>query len=388
VKLKKIKIIGMIALLIGAILTLGVFGFSCVSGMAAIGWSGGTVSNGILYVGSMEGRLVAVNLVEESRQWAEPLKLASQGGLFGCSSMMSCGGGTSRVPIYGTPVVSDNLVYVAGYNGKIYAYNTLNLAQRWVFPRDGYLDSFVGGLVIDQGKLYIGSSDGWIYSLDAATGDLLNEYKTGDKIWGTPTVADDTLYMGSFDKTLYALNTADLTLKWKFATEGSIIAKPLVYNGVVYIGSFDKNLYAINTADGTQKWKYMASNWFWTQPVIVNDIIYAGCLDGNIYAFKADTGEVVKVFDIAETFGVSRSGLAAQPAVVDSYVIFATQSGLVYKVDTTSQTITQIAALTGNIVGPITAYEGIIYFQTQDIAMQRIVVANGELKTSISLISG
>jgi eukaryotic-like serine/threonine-protein kinase len=386
--LKRIKIAGMIALLIGAILTLAIFGFSCVSGMAAIGWSGGTVSNDILYVGSMEGRLVAVNLAEESRQWAEPLKLASQGGLFGCSSMLSCGGGTSRVPIYGTPVVSDNLVYVAGYNGKIYAYNTLNLAQRWVFPRDGYLDSFVGGLVIDQGKLYIGCSDGWIYSLDAATGDPLSEYKTGDKIWGTPTVADNILYIGSFDKTIYALNTADLTLKWKFATEGSIIAKPLVDNGVVYVGSFDKYLYAINAADGTQKWKYMASNWFWTQPVIINDIIYAGCLDGNVYALKADTGEVVKVFDIPEKFSVSRSPLAAQPVVIDNYVIFATQNGVVYKVDTTSQEITQIAALTGSIVGPLTVYEGIIYFQTQDIAMQRIVVDTGQLKTSIPLISG
>jgi outer membrane protein assembly factor BamB len=103
---------------------------------------------------------------------------------------------------------------------------------------------------------------------------------------------------------------------------------------------------------------------------------------------KADTGEVVKIYDIPEKFGVSRSPLAAQPAVVDNYIIFATENGVVYKIDTTSQEITALAALTGSIIGPLTAYQGIIYFQTQDIAMQRIIVATGELKTSISLISG
>jgi outer membrane protein assembly factor BamB len=382
VKLKKIKIAGMIALLVAAILATSILGSSCVSGGSAVGWSGGTVSNGILYVGSMEGRLAAINIKDQSRQWAEPLKVPAQSGLFGCSSSsLGCGGGTTRVPIYGTPVVSDNLVYIAGYNGKIYAYNTTNLASRWIFPRDGYLASFVGGMVIDQGKLFIGCSDGYIYCLDAATGDLLSEYKTGDKIWGTPTVADNTLYIGSFDKTLYALNTDGLSLKWSFQAEGSIIAKPLVANGTVYIGSFDRNLYAINAANGALKWKFMANNWFWTQPIIVNDTLYAGCLDGFIYILKADTGA-----EVAQPFTIN-SPLAAQPVTIDSYVIFASQNGIIYKIDTAAQTITQIAAITGNIDGPLMVHEGIIYFQTKDMTMQRIDAATGAVLPSISLIS-
>jgi outer membrane protein assembly factor BamB len=387
--LKKIKIVGMIALLIGAILAIGICGFSCVGGMAATGWSGGVVDNDVLYVGSMEGRLARVDLTDLSILRAEPLKLASQGGLFGsCSSMLSCGGGSSRVPIYGTPVVSGNFVYIAAYNGRIYAYNTNNLGQKWFFPSEGYLSSLVGSLVIDQNRLFIGCSDGNIYSLDATTGEKLASYKTGDKIWGTPIVADNTLYIGSFDKTLYALDTATLTPKWTFATQGSIIAKPLVQNGVVYIGSFDKMLYAINAADGTEKWKYMATNWFWTQPIIVGDVIYAGCLDGNVYALNVNNGELIKMFDIPEIFTMPRSGLASQPVVVDKYVIFATQNGIIYKIDTTSQEITLVEALTGSIDGPMMAYKGIIYFQTQDVAIQRIEIATGTLFPSISLLSG
>jgi len=386
VKLKKVKIVGMISLLIAAILIIGIFGFSCVSGLTAVGWSGGTVSNDVLYVGSMEGRLAAINLIDDSRQWGEPLKLQSQGGLLGCTSVLSCGGGTSRVPIYGTPIVSDNLVYVAGYNGKIYAYNTVNLAQRWIYPRDNYLSPFVGSLIVDQNKLYVGCSDGFVYCLDATTGDLLSQYQTGDKIWGTPIVADDTVYIGSFDKKLYALDATDLTPKWEYATEGSIIAQPLVKDGIVYIGSFDKYLYALDAASGTLKWKFAGNNWFWTQPVIVNDMLYAGCLDGFIYVLNPTTGATIKIFDNEEIAIVSP--FASQPVVFDNYVIFASQVGIVYRIDTTTQEITQLAVLTGAITGPLTVYEGIIYFQTQDIAIQRVEVATGALLPSISLISG
>jgi outer membrane protein assembly factor BamB len=211
-------------------------------------------------------------------------------------------------------------------------------------------------------------------------------YQTGAKIWGTPTVADNTVYIGSFDKKLYALDTANLTLKWTYTTEGAIIAKPLVNNGIVYIGSFDKNLYAINAADGTLKWKYdQAGNWFWTQPIIVDGMLYAGCLDGFIYVLNAETGAVITVFDNEELTLVSP--FASQPVTIGNYIIFASQNGIIYKIDTVTQTIKQIAALNGTITGPLMAYQGNIYFQTQDIAIQCINIENGAV-TSISLLSG
>lgn len=385
-KLKLLKRIGLAALVVTALIMIAVFGFGCVSGLSAIGWSGGAVHNDVLYVGSMEGRLAAINLIDESRQWAEYLKVQSSGGLLGCSSMLSCGGDTSRVPIYGTPVVTDEQIFVAGYNGKIYAYNTINLAQRWVFPRDTYLSPFVGGLFYDDNELYVGCSDGFVYCLNATTGELLSSYQTEDKIWGTPTVADGVVYIGSFDKNIYALNAGDLTLKWKYAIEGSIIAEPLVSNGIVYVGSFDNKLYALNAEAGTLKWTYEAKNWFWTQPVIVNDTLYAGCLDGFIYALNPATGAVVKVFGEEDIAVIS--AFASQPAVEGNYVVFASKDGIVYRIDTTTQELKVLAVLTGSITGPLTVYNGIVYFQTQDIAIQRVDIESGALLLSISLISG
>jgi outer membrane protein assembly factor BamB len=370
--------IGRVAVL-AALLVAVVAVSGCVRGITPVGWSGGTASDDTLYVGSREGRLVALNLTDDSRQWSEPLKAAAQTGLFGCSPAGGCGGGSTGVPIYGNPVVSGNLVYIAGYNGQVKAYNSDTLAVRWVYPREGYLKPIVGGLVSDGDKLYIGDSGGIIYALDAATGDPLWQasFAAGDEIWSTPAVSGGVLYVGSFDKKLYALNTADGSKKWEFHTEGSIMATPLVDNGVVYFGSLDRNFYAVNAADGSLRWKITAENWFWSEPVIVNDTIYAGCLDGKVYALRAANGATV-IIDLKQQ-------ISSRPVVIGSSIIFVTRKGVVYSIDTASNQARQLADLKLEVDGPLTAYQDIIYIHTQDISLHRVNADTGAVLPSISL---
>ncbi|MBN1161225.1 MAG: PQQ-binding-like beta-propeller repeat protein [Dehalococcoidales bacterium] len=378
----KNKTVGLIALLAAVIITIALFGFSCVSGLVPIGWSGGVESDGFMWVGSLEGRLVRINLADSSvLKTPDKLEYPQQTGLFGCSAASSCGGGASRVPVYATPAVSGNLCYIAGYNGKIYAYNTTDLATRWIYPWDRYLEAFVGGIVIGDNKLYVGCSDGYVYALDTVTGTEVGKYQTDDKIWGTPTLADNILYIGSFDKKLYALNADDLTLKWTFLTEGSIFSKPLVENGTVYIGSFDRNLYALNVADGTLKWKFMAGNWFWAQPVIVDGTIYAGCLDGFVYILDAATGA-----EVASPIPLN-SALASTPVIYGNYIIFAAHDGFVYKIDRDTLEPVLIASFESSIDGPLALYEGIIYLQTNDAVLQRIDPETGALLPPIILVT-
>ncbi len=372
-----------IAFLLALVIIVGLVGFGCVSGLSQVGWSGGTVSDGTLYVGSQTGRLVAINLSDDSRLWGEPLVPVSQPGILGCSPATSgggCGGGSAGVPVYGNPVVSGNLTYMAGYNGKVYAYNIGNLGVRWVYPREGNLQPLVGGIVSAQGKLFFGGSDGRVYALDAGTGDYLWEFRTGDKIWGTPAIVGDTLYIGSFDKKVYALNIADGTKKWEYATEGSIIATPLVYQDTVYVGSFDRNLYALNVADGTFKWKFGGKNFFWSQPLVFDNKLYVGCLDGFVYVLQAASGVKVAEFDLGRP-------VSSQPVIVADSVIFVNRKGVVFSLATATNEIKQLADLKKTVDGPLTVNGEIVYIHTQDNALQRINAVTGAILNPISLTS-
>ena len=93
---------GRILLLAIMLLVVALVSFGCVKGLQPIGWSGGVVSDGSLFVGSKEGRLVVVDLAEGSAEASEALKASAQtGGLFGCAPAYGggCGAGSAGVAI-------------------------------------------------------------------------------------------------------------------------------------------------------------------------------------------------------------------------------------------------------------------------------------------------
>jgi len=376
-----------IAFLLALLIIVALVAVGCVSGLTPVGWSGGAVSGGFLYVGSQQGRMVEVNLADDSRIFSEALTPVSQPGLFGCGSASAgggCGGGPTGVPVYGTPVVSGNLTYMAGYNGKIYAYNTSNLAVRWVYPREGNLQPFVGGLAVLErpglpAVLFVGCSDGKVYALDAELGDRLWESAVSDdKIWGTPTASGDTVYIGSFDKTLFAMNVSDGAVRWEFATEGSIVSKPLVYQDTVIFGSFDRSLYAVNTADGSLKWQFTGKNWFWSEPVLYNGKLYVGCLDKFIYVIDPSTGAKIAEHEVD-------TALASTPVVVGDSVIFASEQGIIYAMAAGTYEVRQLANFDQTVDGPLAASGEVVFIHTQDNMLQRINAVTGALLSAISL---
>lgn len=384
--IKHKSIVGKMLLLLVMLLviTSGITGLGCIKGLQPIGWSGGVVAGDTLFVGSKEGRLVAVSIVSGGRQWSEQLKMPASAGGFGCMGPAyggGCGGGApAKVAIYGTPAVSGDLVYFGGYNGRVYAFDSGSLATRWVYPREDYLKPIISGTVVALSKVYFSTSDGKVYALDAATGNKEWEFQAEDKIWSTPASDGDTLYVTSFDNKLYALNAEDGRKKWEFETQGALASTPLVYNNTVYIGSLDRYLYAVDTDDGSQKWKFMGESWFWAKPVAYNNVIYAPCLDGKVYVFDAESGrEVAGAVDL-------QSSISSSPVLLGDKVIVASQNGKVYSVDTVSHESKELADIEKEIYGPLCASGGVIYIHTQDLTIHPVDATGGKLAT-ISLKS-
>ena len=114
-------------LLVGIFLLGGLVLAGC-AGLTTVprGWSGGTIADGILVIGSMEGKLVAANTTDGSRLWSVSLETSSTQGGFGCAA------GSQAVAIYGSPPVDGDLIFVGGYNGKVYAYAFDRSEPKWV----------------------------------------------------------------------------------------------------------------------------------------------------------------------------------------------------------------------------------------------------------------
>ena len=86
-----------------------------------------------------------------------------------------------------------------------------------------------------NGVVYEGSYDDNLYAVNASTGKKLWAFKSGNKIYDSPAVANRVVYVGSggLDDSLYALNAATGKKLWSFTTGGEVYSSPAVVNGVM-----------------------------------------------------------------------------------------------------------------------------------------------------------
>jgi serine/threonine-protein kinase len=380
-KQPKLLFLVVIALLPLVLVSCSLFGGAPVSG----GWSGTAFHDGIIYVGTRDGRVVAINssvaainASTQELQWQWPDTA------------------TPRSLVYTTPIVHGDLVYVGTYSGQVYALTIARGIERWVYPRTGSIGAIVGTPVVANETIYISSSDGRVYALDTTYGDL--KWKSeplADKLWTSPTVMGDTLYVSTFDGHIYALSveTGEL-LNWSFESQAGFASSPVIYEDTIYVGSFDCYLYAIKIGSDVPMWKFPqekpAGNWFWAAPIVSEGIVYAGCLDGKVYAVDAETGEELwPPFESKDQTG-KPAPIVSSPVLIGNLLIVTDESGTVYVFDLSAELRDEAVPLKTIPIGAAVrssfcAQEGLVYIRGEDNWIYVVDIDKGELSWKVSL---
>ena len=327
----------------------------------AAGWSGVVEDGGTFYVGSMEGRLLALDGEGDqvSLRWSFPPE------------------GQRRLrAIYGTPAVADGRVFVGEYDdredrGAVYGVEVESQGtQFWEIELDG---AVVSGITVAQGVVLVGSSDKHLYALDAATGAELWRFPTQGKVWSTPVVAGNLVYFGSLDHRVYAVWLTGRqagTPAWPtpFETRGAVAATPLVVGDTVYVGSFDRTLYALDAQTGIERWRFKADNWFWSGAVADEDTVYVGSLGGQLYALDAQTG--LERWPPFETDGP----ILATPLLLEQGVLVASDKGQVYLLDRASGQRISSLSVGDHIRAPLRGLGQRAYFQAMDHTIRALSI--------------
>jgi eukaryotic-like serine/threonine-protein kinase len=366
-------------------ITLLIFACLLISGCtgpSARGWSGFAGNNKLIYVGAMDGEILAIDPIARGKglgfpsqgEWEYVIKLPATSSMCGIPSCAP-GGGAVGVVLYASPVISDDLLYMGTYNGKIYAFNSLTGALRWVYPREGNdtAGSIVGNLVVDSTSLYFGSSNGKVYALDKATGDRKwPEYETQNRIWTSPSVSDGVIYVSSYDKKLHAISSIDGKKVWQTALPSAICSSPVVSKDTIFCGTFDRNLYALNKTDAKVLWKFEGGNWFWADPLIQGNIVYAACLDSRIYAIDATTGKEIWHFECDKP-------LVAKPALASDKLAVVSESGSMYLLDAATGELKKTVSVGAGVMSPLFVTGNTIYIHSRDDYTYAFDLQSGDL---------
>jgi outer membrane protein assembly factor BamB len=294
------------------------------------------VSGGLVYFGSNDHNVYALDERTGALRW----KFATKG------------------RVTASPAVADGLVYVGSYDGKFYALDAASGALRWQFATAGErrfsaphlhgaepagevmpdpFDVFLSSPALAGGRVYFGSGDGNVYALDAASGALKWQFKTGNVVHASPAVAEGVVYVGSWDSYFYALDAAGGALRWKFKTgedprinnQVGIQSSAVIADGTVYFGCRDSNLYALDAATGAWRWAFSThGSWVVTSPAVRAGVVYFATSDsGTLHALDAKSGAPLFALSFAHW------PFFSSPALAGDYLYLGSHAGKLIAVD-------------------------------------------------------
>ena len=202
-------------------------------------YSSPAVANGAVFVGGQDGVLHAVALSDGKLKW----QFRTEG-----TTLHSADFGFDRTTIQSSPAVGQGIVYVGARDGFLYAVDAITGQLRW--KMDHKVSWVNSSPAVYDGLVYAGSSDAhFTQAVDAATGEERWRVASNRIVWSSPAVDSATVYVGEGDGTLYALNRRTGAERWRYRVAGRIMSSPVVHDGRVYFGS-DDGVYAVNAASG------------------------------------------------------------------------------------------------------------------------------------------
>lgn len=223
-------------------------------------------SHGEVYAGILErtrgsgGRMVAVRASDGSTRWSRKLPSRTES----------------------SPLLDRGRLYFGTEDGTVYGMRAGDGAVRWTYKAEGAVK---GALALSHGKLFFGDYAGQVTALRRADGRRLWRSGTSGaglglssgNFYATPAVAYGRVYLGNTDGFVYSFSARTGDLAWRHKTGGYVYSSPAVSparGGTVYAGSYDGRLYAFSARTGDVRWTRDVGGRISGGPQVVGDLVF------------------------------------------------------------------------------------------------------------------
>jgi outer membrane protein assembly factor BamB len=219
---------------------------------------------------------------------------------------------------------------------------------QWRVQTDGPVRS---SPAVAGGVVYVGSSDGAVYAIDASGGTVRWRTTIRTAISSSPAIGGGLVYVHGHDGVLYALDAATGRVRWQYATgrevplawglESGLLfdSSPVVAGGVVLVGGRDGRLHAVDARTGRVRWRAGATGRLYSSPAVAHGVVYAGSQDGYVHAWSLADGRARWRFAThgaslrSSEYGFDRTTVQSSPTVVDGAVYVGARDGFLYSID-------------------------------------------------------
>ena len=249
------------------------------------------IANGLLYLGLLDGRLLALHADSGKLRWE-----------FNTDNF-----------VFSSPKVLDGVLYLGSGDGAIYAIDAETSEMFWRTQSGG---NVLVSVAVEDGILYALSSDRRLYCLSAKSGARRLHFRMYWSFVDSPVAANGLVYFVASDGRLYSIIHGAREFPGQFIMlrmwlqfwlwrlpvpmpprqPGSMwrvspnnprrgfISSPAVTPEALYIGDQSGVFYAKNAVKGKTLWEFKADAPIMSSPLVLGDTVYFGTKAGTFYA--------------------------------------------------------------------------------------------------------
>lgn len=283
-------------------------------------WSPVTVGEGLAFVGFAEDQagtagLYAFDPETGQHQWNVPAESL----------------------IIPAPVYAEGVVYFGSSDGRLYAVDVeaKSVKTGWPFQAD---EAIWGSPLVVGDRVYVATQDHYLYCLDAETGEQVWKYEIGAAMAAQPTLMDGVIYVGAYDGKVHAVWADSGEPVEGFDFEGAenwIWSEVAVVDDRLYVTSLDGKLYALDPSSGAiiPPYPYNSEEVAGENPVLRASPVQAG----GFIIVAAESGQVIAVQDAVSQWdwpgGTPLAGVLTTPVFSDGTVYVVLMNGQVQALD-------------------------------------------------------
>jgi outer membrane protein assembly factor BamB len=289
--------------------------------IGAVG-SAPTVVGGMLYVGTADGLLLAMDAQTGVEKWRYP----------------------SRGSIDKAPVVTADLVVFANEADQVVAVDSISGKFKWQYKSETpeeYTLRGHAGVTIDGELIYTGFSNGTMVALRKDTGSvawstsLKAEADRFVDVDATPLVLGDRVYASSSSGGVYAIDKATGLVRWRLpfydvaqpSSTGNVGGITTDGKQAIYVSVADLGTYAIDLS-GNVLWRVGARDGGEpATPVVFHELLLYSLANEGLFVADRKSGETLEYFQPGD-------GVSAQPTVTsDGRLFVMSNRGILYAFD-------------------------------------------------------
>lgn len=197
-----------------------------------------------------------------------------------------------------------------------------SLFRSWRFDTGGELYS---SPAVSGNILIVGSKSGFLYALNATTGESLWARDLGQYIVrSSPALSDKTIVINNGYQVI-ALSIDDGSTLWSQDISFAGDTSPTIAGSSVYIASQSGAVYSLALSTGEQEWHIQIDGLLFGSPTVDENQVFVANDRGKVTAVASDSGVINWSF-------MADGGIFAPIVSDDDTIMFTTNSGKTYKV--------------------------------------------------------